>query len=98
MPMPMRDEREEPVLQDHALRELSQMFLSHPSDATPGSEALDVSRFDFSLESLGAMDEHLETDANEAVVGSRVEQLHPSQRCVPRNHFKTSRVHPAVVG
>jgi hypothetical protein len=59
-PMPMRDERDEPVIHDKALAELSQMFLSYPSDPTPGSEALDVSRFDFSMESLGAMDEHLE--------------------------------------
>lgn len=56
----MQVERDEPVIQDQALGELSQMFLSNPSDPTPGGEALDVSRFDFTMESLGAMDEHLE--------------------------------------
>lgn len=50
----------QPQLQDQALLELSQMFLSNPSDPTPGSELLDPSRFDFSIESLGAMDEHLD--------------------------------------
>ena len=52
----MQVERDEPVIQDQALGELSQMFLSNPSDPTPGGEALDVSRFDFTMESLGAMD------------------------------------------
>jgi len=58
--MPMRDAPHEPVIHDKALGELSQMFLANPSDPTPGSEELDTSRFDFTVESLGAMDEHLE--------------------------------------
>jgi hypothetical protein len=49
-----------PQLQDQALLELSQMFLNNPQDPTPGSDALEVARFDYSVESLGAMDEHLE--------------------------------------
>ncbi|HEY7115424.1 MAG TPA: hypothetical protein VH475_02495 [Tepidisphaeraceae bacterium] len=36
------------------------MFLHHKADPTPGSESLDAARFDYSIESLGAMDEHLE--------------------------------------
>jgi len=56
--MPIRDAKL--ANQDEALGQLSQMFLSNPSDPTPGSDALDVSRFDFSMESLRAMDEHLE--------------------------------------
>lgn len=49
-----------PQVQDHALIGLSQMFLHNPPDPTPGSESLDPARFDYSIESLGAMDEHLE--------------------------------------
>lgn len=45
---------------DQAILELAQMFLACPADPTPGSEALDLARFDFSVASLGAMDEHLE--------------------------------------
>jgi hypothetical protein len=36
------------------------MFLSDPEDPTPGSESLDAQRFDFTVASLAAMDEHLE--------------------------------------
>jgi hypothetical protein len=50
----------QPQLQDQALGELSQMFLKNPSDPTPGSDLLNISRFDFSVSSLRAMDEHLE--------------------------------------
>jgi hypothetical protein len=50
----------EPGFQDQALLELSQMFLDNPPDPTPGSDSLDAARFDYSVESLGAMDEHLE--------------------------------------
>jgi len=56
---PFRSKRE-PVLQDEALADLSRMFLSDAEDPTPGVELLDASRFDFSLGSLAAMDEHLE--------------------------------------
>lgn len=50
----------EPQLRDQALLELSQMFLHYPADPTPGSESLEVRLFDYSVGSLGAMDEHLE--------------------------------------
>lgn len=49
-----------PKLQDEAFVDLAEMFLSDPEDPTPGSESLDRMRFDFTVESLGAMDEHLE--------------------------------------
>jgi hypothetical protein len=49
-----------PQLQIQALLELSQMFLNNPQDPTPGSDSLEASRFDYSIESLGAMNEHLE--------------------------------------
>jgi hypothetical protein len=48
-------------LRNEALRDLAQMFLSCPSDPTIGCESIDVSRFDFTIASLAAMDEHLET-------------------------------------
>src|SRR5262245_45631633 len=50
----------EPELHDQALLELSQLFLHDDVDPTPGSDLLDLSRFDYSIESLAAMDEHLE--------------------------------------
>ncbi len=55
---PQRQPR--PQLQDGALAGLSQMFLQDEQNPTPGSELLDVSRFDFTVSSLGALDEHLE--------------------------------------
>src|SRR5678816_4160701 len=51
-----------PELQDQALRELGQMFASPElvaDDPTPGSELLDVSRLDFTVESLGLVDDYL---------------------------------------
>jgi hypothetical protein len=52
--------RRKPKLQDEALSELALMFLSLPDDPTPGSELLDASQLDFSIESLARVDEHLE--------------------------------------
>ena len=52
-----------PELQDQALSELGQMFASPElvaDDPTPGSELLDASRLDFSVESLGFVDDYLE--------------------------------------
>jgi hypothetical protein len=49
-----------PELQDRALADLSRMFINCPSDPTPGVEFLQASRFDFTVESLAAMDSHLE--------------------------------------
>jgi hypothetical protein len=49
-----------PKLNDRAFEDLAQMFLSDPEDATPGGELLDSARFDFTLDSLAAMDAHLE--------------------------------------
>jgi len=53
-----------PRLQDRALAELAQMFLSNPKEPTPGSELLDLTRFDFTVSSLVALDEHLEIMRN----------------------------------
>ena len=51
-----------PKLQDKALGELGEMFASPDlvaDDPTPGSELLDVSRLDFSLDSLAFVDDYL---------------------------------------
>jgi hypothetical protein len=48
-----------PKLQDEAFSDLSRMFLSNPQNPTPGSELLEVSRLDFSVESLRVVDDHL---------------------------------------
>ena len=52
-----------PELQDQALSELGQMFASPElvaDDPTPGSELLDASRLDFTVESLGFVDDYLD--------------------------------------
>ena len=52
-----------PELQDQALSELGQMFASPEliaDDPTPGTELLDPSRLDFTLESLGFVDDYLD--------------------------------------
>jgi hypothetical protein len=50
----------QPKLQDEALADLAEMFLSNPDDPTPGSESLDPTPCDYSVESLRAVDDHLE--------------------------------------
>jgi len=50
-----------PKLQDEALIDLAQMFLSLPDDPTPGTESLNVSRLDFSVDSLAFVDDFLDT-------------------------------------
>lgn len=47
-------------LQDSALADLARMFLDCPEDPTPGALLRDVSRFDFTIDSLKVMDTHLE--------------------------------------
>ena len=51
-----------PILdyQDEGAADLAEKFLSHPDKPTPGGELLDVEQFDFSLESLDALDRYLE--------------------------------------
>ena len=52
-----------PKVQDEALSELGQMFASPDlvaDDPTPGSELLDSTRLDFSLDSLAFVDDYLE--------------------------------------
>jgi len=46
----------QPELQDQGLADLAQMFLLNPDDPTPGGESLDVSRCDFTVESLKAVE------------------------------------------
>lgn len=50
----------QPKLQDEALADLAEMFLSNPDDPTPGGESLERARFDYAIESLRAVDDHLE--------------------------------------
>jgi len=50
----------QPKLQDEALADLAEMFLSNPEDPTPGGELLDRARFDYAIESLRAVEDHLE--------------------------------------
>ena len=52
-----------PKVQDEALSELAQMFASPElisDDPTPGSELLDASTLDFTIESLGLVDDYLD--------------------------------------
>jgi len=52
-----------PEVHDEALSELGQMFASPEvvsDDPTPGTELLDASRLDFTVESLGFVDDYLE--------------------------------------
>jgi hypothetical protein len=50
----------QPRLQDEALADLAEMFLSNPDDPTPGSESLERASCDYAIESLRAVDDHLE--------------------------------------
>ncbi len=59
----------QPKLQDEALADLAQMFLSSPDDPTPGSELLDVTPCNFTVESLRAMDDHLEVMRRRSLEG-----------------------------
>jgi hypothetical protein len=52
-----------PALQDQALSELGQMFASPElmsDDPTPGTELLDATRLDFTVESLAFVDDYLD--------------------------------------
>jgi hypothetical protein len=52
-----------PELQDQALSEVAQLFASPDlvsDDPTPGTELLDPSRLDFTVESLGLVDDYLD--------------------------------------
>lgn len=52
--------KKKPDLQDDALSDLARMFLANPENVTPGSELLDASKLDFSVDSLAVVDQHLE--------------------------------------
>jgi hypothetical protein len=55
----MRLRKKKPKLQDEAISELAQMFIALPDDPTPGSELLDATKLDFSVNSLKTVDQHL---------------------------------------
>jgi hypothetical protein len=56
-----RSQPAEPQVQDQALLELSEMFLHDTADPTPGRDLIvHAARFDYAVESLADMDEHLE--------------------------------------
>ena len=50
----------QPKPKDEALADLAEMFLSNPDDPTPGSESLDPTPCDYSVESIRAVDDHLQ--------------------------------------
>ena len=73
-----------PELQDQALSELGQMFASPEliaDDPTPGSEFLDASRLDFTVESLGFVDDYLEQMRQRQLVESSEEYCKVVLRC-----------------
>jgi hypothetical protein len=59
----------QPEVQDQALADLAQMFLLNPDDPTPGGESLNVTRCDFTVESLVAVDDHLEVMRGRSLEG-----------------------------
>ena len=59
-------------LQDLALADLAQMFVHNPDDPTPGHELLNASKFDFTLESLSAADQHIEVMRNRNLQGQEL--------------------------
>lgn len=60
----------QPRLQDEALADLPEMFLSNPDDPTPGSDSLDPASCDYAIESLRAVDEHLEVIRRHSPTGT----------------------------
>jgi hypothetical protein len=46
--------------QNAALEDLSRMFVSNPDNPTPGNDLIVASRFDFTIESLSVMDDHID--------------------------------------
>jgi len=59
----------QPKVQDEALADLAEMFLLNPDDPTPGSESLNVTPCDFTVESLRAVDDHLEVMRRRSLEG-----------------------------
>ena len=66
--------RKKPLVERHdvALADLARMFVRNPDDPTPGHELLDASKFDFTLESLGAADQHIEFMRNRSLQGEEL--------------------------
>jgi len=65
----------QPKVQDEALADLAQMFLSNPEDPTPGSGFLNTARCDFSVECLGVVDAHLEAMRGRRLEGPAMTKL-----------------------
>jgi hypothetical protein len=65
----------QPELQDQGLADLAQMFLLNPDDPTPGSESLNLTRCDFTVESLKVVDDHLEVMRHRSLEGEAMMNL-----------------------
>ena len=61
-----------PKVQDEALEQVAQFFVALPEDPTPGSDLIDASKLDFSIESLGVVDEHLEVMRKKDLAGQQL--------------------------
>jgi hypothetical protein len=73
-----------PELQDQALSELGQMFASPElvtDDPTPGTELLDPSRLDFTVESLAFVDDYLDQMRQRQLVEGTEEYCKLVLRC-----------------
>ena len=85
----------QPKIQDEALADLAQMFLSNPEDPTPGSESLAGDQCNFSVESLRVVDAHLESLRGRRLEGPALMKL--MLRCgayvgeVVRRHAATGK-------
>lgn len=58
---PFRPKKPSVKFQDDAFADLAEMFLHDEQDPAPGHDLLDASKFNYTLESLGAADQHLES-------------------------------------
>jgi hypothetical protein len=58
-----------PEVKDQALLELAEIFRSDETDPTPGSELLEPSQLDFTVASLGVVDDHLDAMRNRQLKG-----------------------------
>lgn len=73
-----------PELQDQALSELGEMFATPTliaDDPTPGTELLDSSRLDFTVESLGFVDDYLDQMRQRQLVEGSEEYCKLVLRC-----------------
>ncbi len=59
----------QPKLQDAAMADLAQMFVSYPADPMPCAEFLESAQMDFGLASLGIVDQYLDRVRSEGLEG-----------------------------